>query len=341
MGLTNFPNGITSFGGVVAPFPGLVPSIPPALGAACYFLDGTNGSDGNDGLTPLTALKSLDIAYGKLTSGYNQIIYVIPGNTAVSLSTAYPSSGAGLNWSKNYCHVIGVGPTLALGQRSRITNGASTNLMTPLLQVSGIGNSFQNVEIAQVGSHATTAAVCVAVTGLRNTFINCQISSGIGALNIGAAMRSLIVGGITAGTATTSGGESYFKHCYIGADTIAQGAASATMEILAGTPRLVFEDCVFAYYTSTGDGFWVKIGADGIDRFCLMKNCTFWNPYTFSGGVILSNGMSLNAAIGGMLLLQGSCPIIGATATAATKTCLFFDNANGSTTTNKSLVAGW
>lgn len=323
------------------PGPGVLPNIPAtssAFGTAgVYFVDGTNGNDGNTGTQPSNAFKTLDRAYNSCVGGCNEIVYVLAQDTAVNYSSAIASGGAGLVWSKNYTHCIGLGPPLMLGQRSRITGGASTVLLTPLLQISGHGCLFQNLEIANVGSHATTSAVALLVTGVRNAFINCQIVGGIAATTAGnAAMRSLVIGAST----PTAADENYFSHCYIGTDTTARTSTQAEIEILGGSARVVFEDCIISTYTSAGNNFWVTVGADGIDRFCMFKNCTFMNASTFSSGVALGNGMSLNAACGGVVILKNAL-IMGATATAATKTDLFFDNVWGSTTTGKALVAGW
>lgn len=343
MGLSHFPYGLSVYGSPILPGPGVVPNIPSGKNfsgristqyAGVLFVNADMGSDANDGLTPSTPLKNLDTAYNITVGGANEIIYVIGGSAAVSYSTKVASGGSGLVWSKNYTHCIGLAAPVGIGQRARITNGASTNLLTPLISVTGSGNMFQNLEFYNGGSDATKAAVCIAITGSRNAFINCQITGGGDATNAAnAAMRSL--------TITGPGGENFFKHCYIGLDTLDRsGTATTEIELKTGTVRNLFEDCIISTYTSAGANFFVTIGADGIDRFAMFRNCIFMNAYTFSGGVILSDAFSLNAACGGLMVLDNPS-IIGATATAATKTCLFFNNVPGSTTTGKDLVAGW
>jgi hypothetical protein len=341
MGLTNFPNGVTSFGMPMVPGPGIVPNIPATSSKSgttgIYFVDGTNGNDGFEGTSPTRAFKTLDRAYNSCLGGANEVIYILGGDTSVNFSSSIASGGAGLVWSKNYTHCIGLAAPIMIGQRARITNGASTVLLTPMINVSGHGCLFQNLEIANVGNDATGAAVPLLVTGVRNAFMNCQISGGFTATTAGnAAMRSLVLGAST----PTAADENYFYHCYIGLDTIARSSTQTEIEILGASARVVFEDCIISTYTSAGTNFWVSIGANGIDRFCEFKNCTFMNATTLAGGVALADGMSLNASCGGVVLLKNAL-IMGATATAATKTDLYFDNINGSTTTAKALVAGW
>jgi hypothetical protein len=342
MSLTAFPGGILT--------PLLVGpagmSVVPANGNV-FFVDGTNGSDSYDGRAPGVAggasgpFKTLDVAYNACTGGLNEIVYVLGSSSSVNLSSAIASGGAGLVWSKNMTHLIGLGQPGRIGQRSHISNGASTNLYTPLITVSGKGCLFQNIELFNGGAHATQAAVCLAATGVQNAFVNCQISGGGHATAAGnAAMRSLLIGGTVGGTGTTAADENYFGHCYIGLDTIVRTTTSSELEILNGSARVTFEDCIFSTYTSAGTNFIGTIGANGIDRFCLMKNCEFMNASTFSGGIAVANAFSLNAAPGGVILLHNPL-FIGFTATAATKTALFFDNAYATTTTGKGVVAGW
>lgn len=342
MGFTHFPYGVSSFGAPVLPGPGVIPTggFPRSTGQlggynGVLFVDGTNGSDANDGLTPKNAIKSLDVAYNLTTGGLNEIIYILGGTSAVTYSTAIASAGSGLVWSKSFTHLVGLAAPVQLGQRARLTNGTATNLLTPLLSVTGSGCIFQNIEMFNGGTHATEAAVCLALsTGSRNAFINCQISGGGDATSAAdASSRSLTIAG--------GGGEHFFQHCYIGLDTNDFSAASSVMEFTAHTVRNVFEDCIFSTYSSTGSSFFVKIGAGGIDRFLLFKACKFLNAGSLSGGADLADAMSLDAACGGRVLLSDDCIITGSTATAATKTDLYFENVNGSTTSSKALVAGW
>jgi hypothetical protein len=343
MGLTHFNNGITSFGGVVLPFPGIVPSTTSGQGitpGGVYFVNGDIGNDGYKGTTPTQPFLTLDRAYTACYGGRNEIIYVLGGSAAVSFSSAYPASGAGLVWAKNYTHVIGLSGPNPIGGRARITNGASTVLMTPMIQVSGIGCLFQNLEFENVGSHATSAAVCIAITGVRNSFVNCQISGGVGALNVGAAMRSLLIGGITGGTGTNTADENYFNHCYIGLDTVPRTSTSSEIEILGGSARTVFENCMISTI-GTGGNFYLTIGANGIDRFCLFDHCKFLNAYTFRGSTILTDAFAINAAPGGLVILTGGCIVTGATNLSASDTAIFSGDAIPSVSGAKAIAMTW
>ena len=311
----------------------------PSGYAGVQFVSGDNGSDAFDGLTVNTPLKNLDTAYNRCSGGYNEVICVLGGTSSVNFSSAIASGGAGLVWSKNYTHCVGLTAPLALGQRARITGGASTNLFTPLIQVSGIGCHFENLEIANVGSDASKAAVALAVTGVRNVFKNCQISGGFTSTTAVAAMRSLILGGITNGTFTTAADENYFQHCYIGLDTISRSSTSAEIEIGGGSARVIFEDCTISTY-GAGGNFFLKVGASGIDRFLKFIRCDFINAYTFSGGTILTDAFSMNAAPGGVVLMR-SCAVVGATALGSSDTAIFTADAIASVSGSKAIATTW
>lgn len=75
MSLTNFPNGVTSFG---IPLVG-GGSVPTDVGGY-YFVDPVGGSDGNDGLSPQTALLTIVEAVDKCVSGNGDVVLLFPGS---------------------------------------------------------------------------------------------------------------------------------------------------------------------------------------------------------------------------------------------------------------------
>ena len=300
--MDNFPNGVASFGGPVLPFGGIVPTIPPVQGAPCYFVDGTHGNDGNLGTSPTSAFKTLDYAYGKTTSGYNQIVYVIGGASSVNFSSAIASGGAGLVWANSETHLIGLCGPGSSGMRAHISNGASTNLYTPMIEFRGSGCLVQNVEIFNGGAHATEAAVAVLVTGSYNAFVNCQISGGGHATSAADnSCRSLVL----TGNGTGGGGENTFRHCYIGLTTVPRGGTAAELEMTAHTPRNWFEDCSFAGAATVSTAVLVKIGTGGIQDFVVFRGNLFINPGTSHGGQsIYAQALSCAAAPDGVVMMH-------------------------------------
>lgn len=310
--LTRFPFGVSSFGAPVLPGPGVAPSgtFPSSLGqtagySGVQFVSGSLGSDSYSGLDPQHPLKTLDTAFYRTTGGQNEIIYLLGSGTSINFSTGNswsPTSGStGLLWTKSETHLIGLAAPGSSGTRAHVSNGASTNLFTPLITVSGSGCLFQNVEFFNAGAHATEAAVCILVTGDYNAFINCQISGGGNATAAAnAACRSLVV----QGTGTGGGGENTFEHCYIGLTTEQRGAASAEIELKTNTPRNWFEDCTIACAASVTSTTPVLIDADGIQDFVVFRNCLWINPGTAQGASILAQALSCNSAPGGVVMLH-------------------------------------
>jgi hypothetical protein len=285
------------------PGPGVIPTVGSTQGQGVYFVNGDFGNDGYSGTSPQQCIKSLDVAYNKCAGGNNEIIYLIGGTAAVSYSSAIASGGAGLVWAKNYTHLIGLAAPTALGQRARITNGVSTVLLTPLMTVTGKGCLFQNFEIANVGSHATSAAVCLLAQGDRNAYINLQIAGGTAAATAAnSAMRSLVIDGQSGG----NNGEQLFKHCYIGTTTQQRGSTSAELELENQAARVTFEDCTFALTASVTTSLCVQIDANGILDHVVFENCKFINPSTFGGGSAIAQALSCNAAPGGVVMVHNS-----------------------------------
>lgn len=113
MGVTNFPNGVASFGLPVLP-PGGV--FGPSTGSV-FFVHHT-GSNGNSGLTTAQPFATIDAAIGACTASKGDTIYVMPGH-AETISTA-----AGINADVAGVRIIGLGWG---GARPTITMSATTS----------------------------------------------------------------------------------------------------------------------------------------------------------------------------------------------------------------------
>ena len=75
MGLTNFPNGISSFGVPVLPDNGIVTT------GSVFFVHSVTGSNGNKGNSKDKPLATIDYAIGKCTAGKGDVIYVMAGHS--------------------------------------------------------------------------------------------------------------------------------------------------------------------------------------------------------------------------------------------------------------------
>ena len=260
MTLTNFPNGITSFGIPVIPN-----NIPFGKNSKCFFVAPYSGSDGNKGTTITKPLKTLSKALSLATSGNNDVVFMLAESNTAANTTDYLS--AALDWNKDMVHLVGVNDGCMIGQRSRIAALSTVKTIENLFTVSANGCMIANLEIFHgVASSTATSPVAVTVSGQRNYFYNCQMSGN------GDAAGSTDTAG--ARSLSFSGSENLFEKCYIGLDTVIRTTQAAEVGITGTATRNIFKDCVFNSYTSTTAFLPVTVAAT-MDRFTIFENCKF------------------------------------------------------------------
>ncbi len=162
MGVTNFPNGVGSFGLPV--FPG---ASRPYTGKA-YFVNGNtnfNGSNGNSGLKPTEPFATLAYAVTQVTANNDDVIYVLAGHTeAISSAAIVACATAGFS-------IVGLG------------NGRSRPVFTwsgvvgATWTVAGANVTIDNCVFIGTGLDAITTMF--AITGDDCTFQNCEFDIGI------------------------------------------------------------------------------------------------------------------------------------------------------------------
>lgn len=132
MGLTNYPNGLASFGMPV------LPGIPPTTGNV--FFVHSSGSNGNSGKTPGQPFATVDYAVSQCSASQGDLVIVMPGHaettTAVGLDVAGVSV-IGLGYGRN---------------RPALT---ATTAASDLVSVSAANCSLQNVRLAGAASGCT------------------------------------------------------------------------------------------------------------------------------------------------------------------------------------------
>jgi hypothetical protein len=316
MALTNFPNGLTSFG---VPLVGGIGGIP--LTGTWFFVVPANGSDANDGLSPESPLDTLYMAHHKMTAGNNDVCVLIGdgGTTGTArLSTALAQSvdssvtAGTLVWSKNACHLIGETAPTGVAQRARIAPPSGTYTQATFgsgnfVTVSAAGCIFANFSTFAGFSTGGNNQICWTDSGGRNSYFNVQFG---GAADTASAQsttgRSLLVTGTT--------GENLFDGCTIGLDTVPRTVANASLEFAGGTPRNVFKNCLFPMVGAATSVFITTAAASAIDRFQLFDNCVFINDIG-SGATALTVGITMAASAGGILVIRNSTLVGGNTST--------------------------
>ncbi len=311
MSITNFPNGISSFGVPVLGGAGGVP-----FTGKYFFVNPATGADGNDA-TPELPLQTLYEAHRRCTAGNNDVVILIGngGTTGTArLSTALAQANAQvagttvtagtLVWSKNATHLIGIAAP-SYNTRARISNTTTETLTTfgsgNLVTVTASGCYFANFSVFQGFATGGASEICWTDSGGRNSYNNVVIQGGGDAASADTTtFRSLLISGST--------GENKFTNCIIGLDTTARGnKATVEMEISGGSPRNIFQNCKIVTYAKNAGACWVNIGGAGIDRDVLFDNCTFFNPVlpaTGANATAMTVGMIVDAAAGGVVLVK-------------------------------------
>lgn len=304
MPLTNFPNGITSFG---VPVLGGVGGLP--LTGNYWFVDPASGADGNVGTSPEFPFATLYRAVQKAADGNNDVIVLI-GNGQTSgtarLSTALAqtldstATTGTLNWNKNALHLIGVAAPTKVGSRARIapptgTYTASTFGSNAFVNVTGVGCIFMNIDVFCGFSTGANGMIAWTEAGGRNYYNNVNIQGmGDAASAAGANSRTLKI--------TSS--ENTFSGCTLGLDTVARSAANATVEFASGTARNTFDDCIFPFQTSAATPLGVLASAAAaMDRWQLFNGCSFINNVASTSTTMDALG-TLPASAGGLILFK-------------------------------------
>jgi hypothetical protein len=300
MSLTNFPDGLSSFGvpilGGMFPFTGKYIFVKPY-----------SGLDGNDGLSPNSSVKTLTKALALATTNKNDVVFLIQESNTAASTTDYQSTT--LDWNKDGVHLIGINPGPMIGQRSRVALISSYVTASNLITWSANNCLVSNIEFFAGVADANPTG-CMKLTGDRNRFTNCQIS-GIGndLMDIAGAYSLWMYGAH----------ENLFESCYIGLDTIGRGSA-ANAEILltapdnAGNARNIFRKCIISgWCQSAGNYLFVSANAAGaIGRFLLFDDCVMHNPAAAcAGGAQMTQAMQIHAAANGHVILHNTT-IIGA-----------------------------
>ena len=303
--LTNFPNGITSFG--IPIFGG---GLPPFTGQY-LFCDYLRGNDGNDG-SPNTPLKTLSAAYAKTNSGNNDVVFIVGdgGTDATQRLTAT------LAWNNNATHLIGLTAPTMIGQRARISNlNSATAEINPMMSIGGQGCIFANFSLFQGVGQSATPEQLVQITGLRNYFWRVDFG-GMGATaSTGGAAST------TSYCISLSGAqENLFEECNIGVDSIARTVANASVICSGGAARNIFKKSTFLAYATASTPYFVDVSATAsIDRLLLFQDCFFNNAVNSGTGTAMAVAVNPSASAGGQVVFDG-CTAAGLTAWAAGST---------------------
>jgi len=218
-----------------------------------YYLNGALGSTGNSGKSQSEPAKTLTGVQTMLRSGYNDTIYLQSSTSSVSLAEAF-------TWDDNLAHLIGVWPGYCEHARSRIGMSAA---FTPMITVSGYGNSFSN--IYTMHGTATADYVGWTISGARNNFGNVHFGGPFFATQ---ADHTSYVGVDITGT------ENVFDGCILGDSSITRNAANYNAQLAAGTTTH-FKNCFFRMMVDGANSMFVNFKNTTSVTMAYFENCTF------------------------------------------------------------------
>ena len=292
MGTTTFSGPVVSPGGFIGPaFGGMIP-----FTGTYFYVNPATGADGNTGLSPAQSLKTLPAALAKCSSGKNDVVFLI-GN---GQSSGTARLTAKLEWNKDATHLVGICSPVNISQRARISHAASapTTAFTPMVEVTGDGCMFANIQIFEGFAQATTAVVAWEDKGERNYYSNVHFA-GMGNATFSATQAG------SACLLLTGGGEHLFETCTFGVDTIPRTVANANVRLRSETARNTFNGCLFPIYATNAGVLAVDANAaSSLNRWALFQNCTLINAQNISGETTMTVAAVGNANQNGVVLFS-------------------------------------
>jgi hypothetical protein len=316
--------GITHLSGLeVAGVPTMGMSGLPLTTGNVYFVDAVNGNDGNTGAAD-SPLQTVYVAYANCVDGNNDVVVIVgDGSTAATqrlsvanAQVANPAATAGtLVWAKDATHLVGMTAPTMFASRARFAPPtgvytAATFGADVFVSVTAQGCIFANFSTFAGFSTGSASMVAWSDTGGRNYYSNVQFGGfGDAASADGTGARALLVSG--------SNGENTFDRCVIGLDTASspRSVANANLELAGGTPRNVFNDCIFPMQADNAGALSILgTGNACVDRTNYFNRCKFTNGMS-SGGTAQTVIVSFTTASPGGQLAMDQCYFIGDTNT--------------------------
>ncbi len=260
MSLTNFPNGISSFGAPVNT------GMPEGL-TKVFYVDYILGSDGNKGTSVSKPFQTIQKALDSVTTNKNEGIALM-GNASHVVT-------AMLDFSKSRVHMFGYDPGGRMyGQNAKVSMGVTTAATDiGCIKNTGIRNSFRNIKFTSANTVAQ--GIYTFVEGGEYTVIEgCEIYKETDLDQTGAA--ELVMNGDSA----------QVSNCYIGstANLISGAITRANVLLtkgLAGTGLVArdvsFDNCKFVKKAGhVNNRYFYGANATDVERMLHIKNSLFF-----------------------------------------------------------------
>jgi len=293
MGITHYPNGISSFGAPVGGLPVTFGNDATRSAGRYYFVNPTTGLSGNTGLSMDKPLDTFANAYAKMTTN-NHDVMVLSATSGHTLADQQ-------SITKNRSHFWGLDAVgRYYGQRSRCTMGVTTGSAVACVQNTGVGNSFSNIKFDSSDTLATSL-YGFAEGGEYTVIEHCEI------------YKSTDLDQATAAELLMNGDSAYVHHCTIGSLANQVSAARTnvllTRETITGKVcrDVMFENCLFWLKSSSATAchFHATTATD-VERMLQIKDSQMLVAKLSSGTV--GDAIIIDAALTeGQILVNNSC----------------------------------
>ena len=195
------------------------------------------------------------------------------GDTVLLYPGSYVQSTTALTWSKDQCHIIGVGPVHSMEHPVELTNGDAD--ATPATTGNWIFTAnechIQNLCFRHRGSVLNLTNV--AIRGDHNVFEDVHFNNAANAATAGGVIKGVVLDGASNLT---------FRRCTFGGTEIERTISGADLTIGAGTcDNLEFYDCKWiADLDATADAshaFINLVAAADLAKWAYFENSSFIN----------------------------------------------------------------
>lgn len=254
MGVTTFPNGISSFG-----IPVVGGGVPTSSGPY-FFVNssvGAGSAPGNNGSSMAKAFSTIQRAVNVAVGSYGAVILVAPGSYNETVTIPRPTANSG----SEALMIMGLG-----------TRGSV--VIAPAATDAGcVVNHADDVTLINIGMAANGAGTSLTNTGARLRMQNCKLENQAGTTGICAIMLLGTTAERTAGTAG-GGNDCRFLDCEF---ANAANGLRVTCTSAGALTDLMLDNCRFNNLVANGLYEFVGSGGAAATTFrgLLVRNCTF------------------------------------------------------------------
>lgn len=228
--------------------------------------------------------ETLEAAYAAATTNADDVI-LLSGHTTHALA-------AGIAWTKNRIHVIGMdGGGRLVQQGAKVQLGGAID-SAYVVKVTGVRNAFKNIKFIMGSTHANALHV-LEEGGEGNLYDHCSFTFGV-VDNLDLTTATEVLAGSDSAT---------FTNCLFGTETLLTSAARTVFTIDQVTTNQEFKsnilvDCTFLISSSSATALFINVAANTDVLFTnLFKNCIFMASVDSAGGIALTNAVDSVASL--------------------------------------------